>query len=117
MPGSSNFVGEFYILFGVFDDKLVYAIVAFTGVGMASVYALRLFIRTVHNRVGPEVRSRELSLREGLVLVPLVAVILFFAVYPQLALHRGAPAIERSVSAAARVADDDGASTAQAATP
>src|SRR3954464_5732537 len=55
MPGSSNFVGEFLILLGVFQSKLVICIIAFTGVGMAAVYALRLFIRAVHNRVGPEV--------------------------------------------------------------
>jgi NADH-quinone oxidoreductase subunit M len=118
MPGSSNFVGEFYILFGVFHDKIVIAIIAFTGVGMASVYALRLFIKTMHNRVGPEVTSRDISLGEGLVLVPLIAVILFFAVYPQLALHRGEPAINRSVAPAAQIAAAGGAaSTAQVTTP
>ena len=73
MPGSSNFVGEFLILLGVFKAKLVIAIIAFTGVVLASVYALRLFIRAMHNRVGPSVDSRELSLRDGVVLVPLVA--------------------------------------------
>ena len=52
MPGSSNFVGEFLILLGVFKAKLVIAIIAFSGVVMASVYALRLFIRAMHNRVG-----------------------------------------------------------------
>src|SRR6202035_6050665 len=62
MPGSSNFVGEFLILLGVFKAKLVIAIIAFSGVVMASVYALRLFIRTMHNRVGETVTSREISL-------------------------------------------------------
>jgi NADH-quinone oxidoreductase subunit M len=88
MPGSSNFVGEFLILLGVFHSKLVIAAIAFTGVGMAAVYSLRLFIRALHNRVGAEVESHDISFREGLVLIPLVAVILFLAVYPQLILHR-----------------------------
>ncbi len=88
MPGSSNFVGEFLILLGVFNSKLAIACVAFTGVVLASVYTLRAFIRMVHNRVGPGVESREMSLADGLVLVPLVAVILFLAVYPQFALKR-----------------------------
>ena len=61
MPGSSNFVGEFLILLGVFKSKLAIAMIAFTGVVMASVYALRLFIRAMHNRVGPDVDSREIS--------------------------------------------------------
>ncbi len=58
----SNFVGEFLILLGVFKAKLVIAIIAFSGVVMASVYALRLFIRAMHNRVGAGVDSREITL-------------------------------------------------------
>ncbi|MDX6657336.1 MAG: NADH-quinone oxidoreductase subunit [Solirubrobacteraceae bacterium] len=88
MPGSSNFVGEFLILLGVFRAKLVISIVAFTGVALASVYTLRLFIRAMHNRPGPAIESREMSFSDGLVLAPLVAVILFLAVYPQFILKR-----------------------------
>ena len=45
MPGSANFMGEFYILLGVFNTKLAIAIIASTGVALASVYMLRAFIR------------------------------------------------------------------------
>src|SRR5271166_6275787 len=100
IPGSSNFAGEFLILLGVFNTKLVIAIIAFTGVVMASVYALRLFIRAMHNRVGSEVRSREMTLRDGTVLVPLVAVILFLAIYPQVALHRSEGSVKAAVAPA-----------------
>jgi NADH-quinone oxidoreductase subunit M len=100
MPGSANFVGEFLILLGVFKAKLVIAIVAFAGVVMASVYALRLFIRAMHNRVGAGVRSREMSIRDGLVLAPLLAVILFLALYPQGALKRSEGSATTSVAAA-----------------
>jgi NADH-quinone oxidoreductase subunit M len=88
MPGSSNFVGEFLILLGVFKAKLAISIIAFTGVALASVYTLRLFIRTMHNRVAAGDEPRELSLADSAVLVPLVAVILFLAVYPQFVLDR-----------------------------
>jgi NADH-quinone oxidoreductase subunit M len=100
MPGSSNFVGEFLILLGVFKTKLAIAIIAFTGVVLASVYALRLLIRAMHNRVGPKVDSRELSFRDGLVLVPVLAVIVFMALYPQLALHRSEGSVKTAVAAA-----------------
>src|SRR5439155_17202286 len=76
MPGATNFVGEFYILLGIFQAKVVIAIVAFTGVALAAVYTLRMFIRTMHNRVGPKVASRELAVRDELVLVPLAVAIL-----------------------------------------
>jgi len=100
MPGSSNFVGEFLILLGVFQSKVVIAIVAFAGVVMASVYALRMFIRALHNRVGPAVGSREMTVRDGLVLVPLVAAILAFAFYPQIALDKGERSVTQSIRAA-----------------
>jgi NADH-quinone oxidoreductase subunit M len=100
MPGSANFVGEFLILLGVFQAKLVIAIIAFSGVVMASVYALRLFIRAMHNRVGKDVDSREISIRDGAVLVPLVLVIVFMAIYPQLALRRSEGATKAAVASA-----------------
>jgi NADH-quinone oxidoreductase subunit M len=94
MPGSANFVGEFFILLGVFQSKLAVALVASTGVVLASVYALRMYIRSMHNRQGPAVTSIDLSLRDALVLVPLVLAILAFAVYPQRALDAGEPAVK-----------------------
>ncbi|HEV2768786.1 MAG TPA: NADH-quinone oxidoreductase subunit M [Solirubrobacteraceae bacterium] len=103
MPGSPNFVAEFLILLGVFQDKIVFAIVAASGVVLAAVYMLRAFIRMMHERVAPEASSREMSRRDGLVLVPLVAVLLFLAVYPQFALRRGEPAVLAAVAPARAV--------------
>ncbi len=104
MPGSANFVGEFLILLGVFETKLVFSILAFTGVVMASYYALRLYIRAMHNRTGPRVESREMSVRDGLVLVPLVLVILAISLYPQFALKRTEKTVSGTMDTAAEVA-------------
>jgi NADH-quinone oxidoreductase subunit M len=97
MPGSGNFVGEFLILLGLFKTKMVFSIIAFGGVVMASVYALRLFIRAMHNRVGPKVASGEMSLRNALVLAPFIGAILLFAIYPQLQLHRSESTVTGSI--------------------
>ena len=51
MPGSANFIGEFYILNGVFQSKIVFAFVAVIGVALAAFYALRLYQRSMHNRL------------------------------------------------------------------
>src|SRR4051812_11291185 len=102
MPGSANFAGEFLILLGIFNSKLAIAIIASTGVVLASVYALRMYIRAMHNRVGPKVTSSDISLRDALVLVPLVLAIVAFAVYPQLALNAGEQAVKSSVQAVAK---------------
>jgi NADH-quinone oxidoreductase subunit M len=103
MPGSSNFAGEFLILLGVFHSTVLLSAIAFAGVGLAAVYSLRLFIRTMHNRLGPEATSREIGLGEGLVLVPLVAVIVALALYPQFALDKGERSITQVVQPASQI--------------
>jgi len=102
MPGSANFVGEFLILLGLFETKLAISIIAFTGVAMASVYMLRMFIRTMHNRVGPGVESREIAFTDALVIVPLVLMIIAFALYPQAALTASEPATKASIAEVVR---------------
>jgi NADH-quinone oxidoreductase subunit M len=99
MPGSANFVGEFYILNGLFQSKIVFAFIAISGVAMSAYYALRLYIGTMHNRKPDGVASREISLRDGIILAPLVLCILALALYPQLILHRADPSVQQSVSA------------------
>jgi NADH-quinone oxidoreductase subunit M len=101
MPGSSNFVGEFMILLGVFQAKTAVSVIAFVGVVGAAVYALRLFIGAFHNRVGREVTSREIGLADALALVPLVLIILVLAFYPQFGLKRSEPSVRTAVTPAA----------------
>jgi NADH-quinone oxidoreductase subunit M len=100
MPGSSNFIGEFNILLGVFQAKLAIAIVAFLGVVGASYYALRVFIGAMHNRVGPKVASREVALSEFAAIAPIVLVILALAFYPQFGLRRSEPAVRAAIAPA-----------------
>jgi NADH-quinone oxidoreductase subunit M len=97
MPGSANFLGEFYILIGAFQSKLVYALIASAGVAFAAFYAIRLYQRTMHNRLPDGVESREISFREGLVVAPLVACIVALALYPGLVLERGEASVEQAL--------------------
>jgi NADH-quinone oxidoreductase subunit M len=48
------------------------------------------------------VQSFDITLRDGLVLVPLVLAIIAFALYPQLALDAGEEAIKTTVQAVAQ---------------
>ncbi|MEA2197911.1 MAG: NADH-quinone oxidoreductase subunit [Solirubrobacteraceae bacterium] len=100
MPGSSNFAGEFMILLGVFKAKLAISVIAFLGVIGAAVYSLRVYIRTMHNQLGPRAQSREISWRDGLAIVPLVAVILAFAFYPQFGLKRSDQSLRAAMAPA-----------------
>ncbi len=102
MPGSANFIGEFYILNGLFQAKIVFAFVAISGVAMSAYYALRLYQRTMHNRKAEGIESREIGLRDALVLAPLVLCIVGLALYPQLILKRTDSSVQQSVAAATK---------------
>jgi NADH-quinone oxidoreductase subunit M len=88
IPGSSNFVGEFYILNGIFQEKIVFAFVAAIGIALAAYYALRLYQHAMHNRKPDGIESREVGLRDGAVLTGLVACIVALALWPGLIIHR-----------------------------
>jgi NADH-quinone oxidoreductase subunit M len=97
MPGSSNFVGEFMILLGLFEAKLPIALIASTGVVGAAAYALRMYIRSMHNRVGPRVASFDIGIADAVPVVGLLAVILALAFYPQFGLTRSAPTLKATI--------------------
>lgn len=104
MPGSANFVGETYVLFGAFQAKFVYGAIATVGVPLAAVYMLRFYQRTMHNRGADDeqtdTRSRELSAGELGLLLPLVLIVLATAVYPQFLVTRIAPEATQTAEAA-----------------
>lgn len=88
MPGTPNFVGELFVLFGALDGVAVAGFVASVGVALAAAYTLRLFQRTMHNPPGQAVTARELGRGEIAALVPIVAAIVALGVYPQALLGR-----------------------------
>src|SRR5688572_3277318 len=99
MPGTANFVGELLILFGAFEDKLAWGLVASAGVVLASVYMIRFFIRAMHNRPGEGVESREICALEVGVMAPVAAVIVALGVYPQVILEGTENGAERAGAA------------------
>jgi NADH-quinone oxidoreductase subunit M len=100
MPGSSNFVGEILILFGTFEDKLAYGLVASIGVVLAAVYMIRLYQGTMHGRMGPTVESIEVDRVNLAAIVPLVAVIVALGLYPQFVVKRTETDVAKSIEAA-----------------
>jgi NADH-quinone oxidoreductase subunit M len=97
VPGTSGFVGEFLALLGTFETHPFMAIFAGTGVIFAAYYMLPMVQRIFFNRVErPEnERLADLSVREGVVLAPLLALMVWMGVQPAPFLRR----MEASVSA------------------
>jgi len=63
---------------------------------------LRMYIRSMHNRSGEQTNSRELTVGDALVIVPLVLLIIAFALYPQAALRDSEPSVKASIQEVVR---------------
>jgi len=99
LPGTSGFVGEFLALIGTFQTHPWVALIATTGVIFAAYYMLPMVQRIVFNAPDkPENRNlKDLSRRELVVLLPLVAVMLWMGVYPKPVLERTETTVEELI--------------------
>ena len=84
LPGTSGFVGEFLTLLGVFQVNTWVALFATTGVVLSAAYALWLYRRVIFGALEKESLKSMLDLttREKVILYPLIALVIFFGVYP-----------------------------------
>jgi NADH-quinone oxidoreductase subunit M len=88
LPGLSGFVGEFLVIVGAFRVSVWYSALAASGVVLAAVYMLWLFQRTMQGPMDNPKNANlpDLSLREIVVLVPIVIFIFLVGVFPRAAL-------------------------------
>jgi NADH-quinone oxidoreductase subunit M len=100
LPGLNGFVGEFLVLLGTFEVDKVFAVIAVTALVLGAVYLLWSYQRMMHGELrNPEHRALpDLSRRETVILVPIVAAILFIGVYPQPLLSKIEPAVTNTVA-------------------
>src|SRR5437660_6666164 len=96
LPGLNGFVGEFLILLGTFVTDRWWAVVAATGVILATIYLVWAYQRVFHGEpTGDNSTMSDLSWRERIVMVPLLAFIVFIGVYPKPLLDRIQPSVDR----------------------
>jgi NADH-quinone oxidoreductase subunit M len=106
VPGLNGFVGEFLILIGTFLTARWWTVVAATGVILAALYLLWAYQRVFHGEPSEDNRLfPEISLKEGLVMLPLIGIIVFTGVYPRPMLDRIQPSVDRLI---AHVSDKTG---------
>jgi NADH-quinone oxidoreductase subunit M len=93
LPGLNGFVGEFLVIVGTFAVQHWLGAIAATGVVLAAIYLLWSYERMAFGPAREEHRMLpDLSLREAVVLAPVLALILLFGVAPGLLTDRIEPA-------------------------
>jgi len=99
LPGLNGFAGEFLILVGSFLTRRWFTIVAAVGVILAALYLLWAYQRVFHGEPdGENAEMPDLTWKEGAVVAPLLALIVFLGVYPSPMLDRIEPSVDRLVA-------------------
>jgi NADH-quinone oxidoreductase subunit M len=100
LPGTSGFIGEFMTLIGTFKVDIPTATFATTGVILSAAYALWLYRKVIFGAlVKPSLATiKDLTFRECLTLMPLVALTILFGFYPKPVLDISASSVQQLVN-------------------
>jgi NADH-quinone oxidoreductase subunit M len=100
LPGTSGFVGEFMTLLGTFKVSIPTATLATTGVILSAAYALWLYRKIIFGAlVKPSLATiKDITFRECLTLMPLVALTILFGFYPKPVLDMSASSVQQLVN-------------------
>ena len=104
LPLTNGFVGEFLILLGAFKANVAYGVVATSGVVLAACYMLWMYQRVIYGKITKPENEKltDLTAREKLVLVPLVALVFWIGIYPAPFLARIEPAAKQILTQVGR---------------
>jgi NADH-quinone oxidoreductase subunit M len=94
LPGLGNFIAEFLTLVGAWKSNPVLTIFATIGLVAATAYSLRIMQKIFYGPLTATYTLTDLSVREKIMMVPLVAIIVWLGVFPQPVLDTSRPIIE-----------------------
>ncbi|TNE32499.1 MAG: NADH-quinone oxidoreductase subunit M [Alphaproteobacteria bacterium] len=85
LPGTSNFVGEFLALAGIYQVSTLVTLVCTTGIILGAGYMLYLYWRVAFGiqKNADAAAMPDLNLREWAMLAPIAAAVLWMGVYPE----------------------------------
>ncbi len=102
LPGMAGFIGEFMILFGTFSSATLahsqlMAILAATGIVLGAIYMLWMYQRVFLGKLSNDKNKNlpDMSIREIVVLAPIVVFIFWLGVRPGLILDRIEASVEK----------------------
>jgi NADH-quinone oxidoreductase subunit M len=100
LPGLNGFIGELFILQGIFTVNRLWAAVAATGIVLGAAYMLWLYQRTMFGKIeNPKNENlHDLNLREVVTFVPLIILAVWIGIYPTPFLNRLDTSVNRVIA-------------------
>ncbi|MCX7985863.1 MAG: NADH-quinone oxidoreductase subunit M [Bacteroidales bacterium] len=97
LPGLANFIAEFLILAGTFQQSIVVTILASIGIVIAAAYALRIVQKVYVGEYRGPVELKDLSLREKMIMSTLVVLLLVLGLYTRPIIRSTEKVLERTL--------------------
>jgi NADH-quinone oxidoreductase subunit M len=97
LPSTFNFIGEFTVLYSLYTESIWYAIAGGLTIILGAYYMLRMFQNVMLGKTN-KYAFDDLNTNETLVFVVIIAVLLFFGLYPKPILDFITPAIENTLN-------------------
>jgi NADH-quinone oxidoreductase subunit M len=82
LPSTFNFVGEFTLLYSLYSANIWFSVIAGTTIILGAVYMLKMFQHVMLGDANTKV-FKTITLNEIIVFVVIIAVLLFFGLYPK----------------------------------
>jgi NADH-quinone oxidoreductase subunit M len=93
LPSTFNFVGEFTVLYSLFQVNIWFAILGGTTIILGAYYMLKMFQHVMLGETNTKLFA-EVTFNEGLSLVIIIAVLFFFGLYPKPIMNLITPSLE-----------------------
>ena len=112
LPGTSNFIGEFLALAGIYQASSWVALICTTGIILGAGYMLYLYRRVAFgDQKNPDAAAMgDITPREWAMMAPIAAVVLWMGVYPESFLapmRADIAALDAQIAASAPAGDAD----------
>jgi NADH-quinone oxidoreductase subunit M len=93
LPSTFNFVGEFTVLYSLFQVNIWFAVVAGTTIILGAYYMLKMFQNVMLGETNTNFFA-DVTLNEGITLVSIIVVLFFFGLYPKPIMDLITPSLE-----------------------
>jgi NADH-quinone oxidoreductase subunit M len=99
LPLTNGFIGEFLLLFGIFETNIAMSAIAGMTIIFSAVYMLWMYQRTMLGTPGEVSQNiRDISLSEAIPLIPIVIMVIWIGIFPNFFLHIAEPAIQEIIN-------------------
>ncbi|WP_396178839.1 NuoM family protein [Flavobacterium sp.] len=82
LPSTFNFIGEFTVLYALFQIDIWFSILGGLTIILGAYYMLKLYQHSMLGETNTK-KFKDVTLSEGLVMVSIIGVIMFFGLYPK----------------------------------